>query len=264
MTSTEQLNCFYLDSSLKPASDMLRKCVQDESSPYMFDCGTDPMRQENTGDVKNTARMNDISIQRGITEFHVSGFDGDNVVMRPKVSENSAPKLNPLIDINLTEGFHNGSNVAHQARDQQFNAQMFTVNVDTKSFNEGFQNKSNVFVTDNGPGKSSIPYGQCPEGYSRCQKTGKCIQKCIGCVYRDNMKSREFNEADPCFPEGTYNGITNEGYIKCTCGSQNQYCSDDFVKNIFTTDGMMMSGQKIIMNVGNTNSISELFNFDYL
>ena len=228
MTSTEQLNCFYLDSSLKPASDMLRKCVQDESSPYMFDCGTDPMRQENTGDVKNTARMNDISIQRGITEFHVSGFDGDNVVMRPKVSENNT---NQLIDINLTEGF---------------------------------QNKSNVFVTDNGPGKSSIPYGQCPEGYSRCQKTGKCIQKCIGCVYRDNMKSREFNEADPCFPEGTYNGITNEGYIKCTCGSQNQYCSDDSVKNIFTTDGMMMSGQKIIMNVGNTNSISELFNFDYL
>ena len=137
MTSTEQLNCFYLDSSLKPASDMLRKCVQDESSPYMFDCGTDPMRQENTGDVKNTARMNDISIQRGITEFHVSGFDGDNVVMRPKVSENSAPKLNPLIDINLTEGFHNGSNVAHQARDQQFNAQMFNVNVNTKSFNGG-------------------------------------------------------------------------------------------------------------------------------
>ena len=231
MTSTEQLNCFYLDSSLKPASDMLRKCVQDESSPYMFDCGSDPMSQEMPGDVKNTARMNDISIQRGITEFHVSGFDGDNVVMRPTVSENSAPKLNPLININLTEGF---------------------------------QNKKNVFVTDNGPGKSSVPYGLCPEGYSRCQKTGKCIQKCIGCVYRDNMKSREFNEADPCFPEGTYNGITNEGYIKCTCGSQNQYCSDDFVKNIFTTDGMMMSGQKIIMNVGNTNSISELFNFDYL
>ena len=231
MTSTEQLNCFYLDSSLKPASDMLRKCVQDESSPYMFDCGSDPMRQDMPGDVKNTARMNDISIQRGITEFHVSGFDGDNVVMRPKVSENGVAKLNPLIDINLTEGF---------------------------------QNKNNVFVTDNGLGKSSIPYGQCPEGYSRCQKTGKCIQKCIGCVYRDNMKSREFNEADPCFPEGTYNGITNEGYIKCTCGSQNQYCSDDFVKNIFTTDGMMMSGQKIIMNVGNTNAISDLFNFDYL
>ena len=228
MTSTEQLNCFYLDSSLKPASDMLRKCVQDESSPYMFDCGSDPMRQDMPGDVKNTARMNDISIQRGITEFHVSGFEGENVIMRPKVSENSAPKL---IDINLTEGF---------------------------------QNKKNVFVTDNGLGKSSIPYGQCPEGYSRCQKTGKCIQKCIGCVYRDNMKSREFNEADPCFPEGTYNGITNEGYIKCTCGSQNQYCSDDFVKNIFTTDGMMMSGQKMIMNVGNTNAISELFNFDYL
>ena len=78
------------------------------------------------------------------------------------------------------------------------------------------------------------------------------------------MKSREFNEADPCFPEGTYNGITNEGYIKCTCGSNNQYCSDDFIKNVFTADGMMMSGQKIIMNVGKTNNIDELFNIDYL
>ena len=78
------------------------------------------------------------------------------------------------------------------------------------------------------------------------------------------MKSLEFNEKDPCFPEGTYNGITNEGYIKCTCGNNNKYCSDEFIKNIFTTDGLMMIGQKIVMNVGNTGSIQDLFNFDYL
>ena len=45
------------------------------------------------------------------------------------------------------------------------------------------------------------------------------------------MKSQQFNEADPCFPEGTYNGITNEGYIKCTCGSNNQYCSTTLVND---------------------------------
>ena len=78
------------------------------------------------------------------------------------------------------------------------------------------------------------------------------------------MKSREFNEADPCFPEGVYNGITNEGDIKCTCGKDNKYCSNEFTKNIFTADGMMMVGQKIIMNTGLTRDISDLFNFSQL
>ena len=35
-------------------------------------------------------------------------------------------------------------------------------------------------------------------------------------------------------------------------------------KKMFTTDGMMISGQKIIMNTGLTGKIDELFNFDYL
>jgi hypothetical protein len=225
MTSMEeQMKCFYLDSSLKPASDMLRKCVQNKSSPYIFKCGDDPMRQETSWDLKDTARMNDISIQRGIVDYHV----GDYMNPQNRTSNN----------IKITDSKLN--------------------------FNSGTEGFTNYFVTDNGPGKSSISYGQCPEGYTWCSKTGKCIQKCIGCVYRDNMKSREFNEADPCFPEGTYNGVTNEGYIKCTCGSSNQYCSDDFIKNIFTPDGMMIVGQKIVMNVGNPNSVDSLFNFDYL
>ena len=46
MTSMEeQLKCFYLDGELKPASDMLRKCVGDETSPYRFNCEEDPMKQ---------------------------------------------------------------------------------------------------------------------------------------------------------------------------------------------------------------------------
>ena len=129
---------------------------------------------------------------------------------------------------------------------------------------EGFQNKD-IFITDNGLGESSVPKGQCPEGYSRDLSSGKCIQKCIGCVYRDNMKSREFNEADPCFPNGVYNGITNEGFIKCTCGKNNKHCSENFMENnMFTTEGMMIKGQKIIMNAGLTNPIDKLFNFKYL
>ena len=225
MTSMEkQQECFYLDSDFQPASDMLRKCVTDNTSLPLFNCGDDPMAKVSLSDAKETARMNDISIQRGFSFYNVDNsnvnhFTKDVVSLKPTVS---IPGM------------------------------------------EGFQNSDNIFLTDNGLGKSSVPAGECPEGYSRCEKTGKCIQKCIGCVYRDNMKSRSFNEADPCFPEGTYDGVTNEGHVKCTCGSNNQYCSKDFVKNMYTTDGMMISGQKIIMNTGLTKSIDDLFNFSYL
>ena len=43
MTSMEeQSRCFYLDSELRPASDMLRQCVGDNTSPYRFNCEEDP------------------------------------------------------------------------------------------------------------------------------------------------------------------------------------------------------------------------------
>lgn len=226
MTSMEeQLRCFYLDSELNPASDMLRSCVGDKSSPYRFNCEEDPMKQVLPEDVKETARMNDISIQRGFASYNIdnSNMGGDNVFSKKRL-----------------ETIGDGK--------------------------EGFTNYRDVFVTDNGLGESQIPKDQCPEGYGKCPITGKCIQQCIECVYNDKMKmkSREFNEADPCFPEGIYNGITNEGYIKCTCGKNNRYCSDDFTKNIFTAEGMMMVGQKIIANTGLTRDISDLFNINQL
>ena len=228
MTSMEeQLRCFYLDSELKPASDMLRQCVGDDTSPYRFNCEEDPMKQVSPEDVKETARMNDIAIQRGFASFNV-----DNLNKTEKNPFNTDIKK--------------------------------AVEINGQNLKEGYQNYKNPFLTDNGLGESQIPKGQCPEGYSKCPITGKCIQVCVGCVYRDNMKSREFNEADPCFPNGVYNGITNEGYIKCTCGKDNKYCPDNFVKNIFTTDGMMINGQKIIMNTGLTGGISDLFNLSQL
>jgi hypothetical protein len=215
MTSMEeQSRCFYLDSDYQPASDMLRKCVGDKTSNYRFSCGDDPMRQEMPEDVKETARMNDISIQRGFSYYNVDNHNVNNFSDKTNINKKS---LNTMNNYGV----------------------------------EGFQNQ-NIFITDNGLGESSVPKGQCPEGYSRDLSSGKCIQKCIGCVYRDNMKSREFN------------GLTNEGFIKCTCGRDNKYCSDNFIKNLFTTDGMMISGQKIIMNTGLTKTIDELFNFDYL
>ena len=211
----DQLQCFYLDASSQNASAMLRKCVQDQSSALEFNCRDDPLRQDLPTDVKDTARMNNIAIQRGITENHLTG----------------SGKIH-------TDEPVNGGSI------------------------EGFTSK--MFITNEGPGKTTIPDNQCPEGFSICPKTGKCIQKCQGCIYRDNMKSQQFNEADPCFPEGTYNGITNEGFIKCTCGSSNQYCSEDFIKDVFTPDGMLVFGQKIITNVASPNAVDALFDLGQL
>ena len=52
--------------------------------------------------------------------------------------------------------------------------------------------------------------------------------------------------------------------LKCTCGNNNQYCSNTFIKNLFTSDGMMMMGNSIIMNTGLTDSVNNLFDFDQL
>lgn len=247
MTSMEeQLKCFYLDGELKPASDMLRKCVGDETSPYRFNCEEDPMKQVMPEDVKETARMNDISIQRGFASYNVNNYNEKVDVMpkqkpkpiitKPKPKRESKQVINKKMDLMNRKEDNNGI--------------------------EGFKDFSdweNTFITDTGLGEIQLRDGKCPDGYAKCPITGRCIQKCIGCVYRDNMKSREFNEADPCFPEGVYNGIDNYGNIKCTCGRDNRYCSDKFTNSIFTADGMMMAGKKIIMNTGLTNSINKFF-----
>ena len=124
---------------------------------------------------------------------------------------------------------------------------------------EGF---ANMFVTDNGPGESTIRNNQCPEGYSRTTNGG-CQQVCIGCSYRDNMRSKEFNEYDPCFPEGVYNGTDKNGFTMCTCGANNQYCSHKFTDQ-FTADGNMLIGTRLKNTIGLTDTISKFVDIDSL
>ena len=249
MTSMEdQLKCFYLDAQLKPASDMLRQCVGDNTSPYRFNCEEDPMKQVMPEDVKETAMMNDIAIQRGFASYNVDNYvsDKDSIYMKPKpMIKPLPPKIEPI-----------QKKIVNIPTNKEL--------TETNSGVEGYLNYRDKFITDNGLGEFQPNESKCPEGYGKCPLTGRCIQKCIGCVYRDNMKSREFNEADPCFPNGVYNGITNEGYIKCTCGKDNRYCSDNFINDIFTADGMLMWGKKIIMNTGMTDNIGDLFDIDQL
>jgi len=101
---------------------------------------------------------------------------------------------------------------------------------------EGFTGK--IFIGPDGPGKRTLKKDKCPQGYSWCDKSNKCIQVCMGCKYEDNMKSQDFNEYDPCFPNGVYDGVKNNGTIKCTCGKNNQYCSDNLIEDIFATIGL--------------------------
>lgn len=218
----EQMNCFYLDSSIKPASDMLRKCVGNQNSPYSKDCGDNPYSQETQYDLKDTARMNDIMIQRGMIDYYVNMNYFDNSVKKDSVKSNSLKSKTVVESVGGMEGF----------------------------------------IVDEGPGKTKIQNGECPEGFAK--KNGKCIQVCRHCIYRDNMKSMQYNEADPCFPNGVYDGIDGMGGIKCTCGNNNQYCSDNFIKNLFTSDGMMLMGNSIIMNTGLTDSVNNLFDFEQL
>ena len=257
----DQLKCFYLDAQLKPASDMLRECVGDDTSSYRFNCEEDPMKQVMPEDVKETAMMNDISIQRGFASYNVDNYNEKDINI-PKPKKNTKVKINPVMEnsLNIPKPKKNTKVKINPVMKNSLN-----IPSQTKESNNGiegyknFTDSSNTFLTDTGLGTIQLQDGKCPDGYGKCPVTGRCIQKCIGCVYRDNMKSREFNEADPCFPEGVYDGVDNYGNIKCTCGKDNRYCSDSFTQNIFTADGMMMAGKKIVMNTGLTNSINNFF-----
>ena len=71
-TMQAQMECYYLDGSNQNASDMLRKCVQDKESLYDLNCQDDPYHQDKYGEIKDTARMNDISIQRGMVDNYIA------------------------------------------------------------------------------------------------------------------------------------------------------------------------------------------------
>ena len=102
-----------------------------------------------------------------------------------------------------------------------------------KALVEGFANYD--------PGEFTIMAGECPESYLK-DAYGGCTKVCKNCKVNNGGKSFEFNEFDPCFPNGVYDGIDNYGNIQCTCGKNNQYCPDKKISlyDMFTTDGIMV------------------------
>ena len=121
--------------------------------------------------------------------------------------------------------------------------------------------KDNLFENSNvegftNMGEHYVRPGDCPDGYFWCTKSNKCKQVCMNCKYneRTHGRSKEFNEFDPCFPNrGVYNGITNKGLTKCTCGKNNQYCNE-----IFDAQGGMFVDKVYIMNVGDFGNLGDL------
>lgn len=113
---------------------------------------------------------------------------------------------------------------------QETQKKVSTSNKISLPFFEGYEN----FVTDNGLGKFTLNPDECPDN---CTKyNGTCMQVCADCGYRDKGKteSRDFNEFDPCFPNGVYDGVTNDFQTKCTCGKYNQYCKKtSILDNLF-------------------------------
>ena len=71
-------NCKYLDSSKNPATNMLRECIQDNNS---LNCNENVMKAENL--MKDTTRIDNISLQRGIIDYNISGYTS-NIFPQPK------------------------------------------------------------------------------------------------------------------------------------------------------------------------------------
>jgi len=107
------------------------------------------------------------------------------------------------------------------------------------------------FTDYTGPGESFVQT-TCPESMSLNPYTNECEKLCKNCKISD--KSFEFNEFDPCFPSGVYDGINNKGETMCTCGNRGQYCTNDTLNNIITADGNFINNG-ISMIVGNLSGI---------
>jgi len=190
--------CNYLDMETQSASDMLRKCVGDQSSEKVAPCK------------KYNYRMN-----QDINQMVFDRPQNDNIYSSSDMLQKQGSKLSEP-SVSGVEGV------------------------------EGFQNFNDYRTGElyHGPGESFVPFDQCPVGFEVCPKSGKCVQKCMNCKLNVDNKSQEFNEADPCFPEGVYAGIDNLGNTRCTCGQNGQYCSDSYIQkkmnDIFTADGTMI------------------------
>ena len=83
-----------------------------------------------------------------------------------------------------------------------------------KMYNKNTEGFTNGGFSGNLSGESYVNKNKCPVGHTYDGKG--CRQICTHCTYRDNEpSSRSMNEADICEPQGMFNGIDENGYVKC-------------------------------------------------
>ena len=154
-------------------------------------------------------------------------------------------------------------NLERPSGDNVQNNLLHTLSTDTVStdtvlrVNKGLRSTKSIEGFTN-LGESYVEPGSCPDGYYYCDVAQKCIQVCQNCKFNEKKytKSKEFNEGDPCFPNGVYNGIDNQGNTMCTCGSKGQYCND-----IFDAQGGMVTDGVYIVNVGDYFNVGSLASY---
>lgn len=180
------------------------------------------------------------TLDKDIFSFVIERPQGDNI------QETLSHSLNNVSGSQKKDNLQEVDNSERVANEQMFQ----NPNI------EGFTNM----------GESYVRPGDCPDGYFRCPKSGRCVQVCMNCKYNQRTygRSKEFNEGDPCFPNnGVYNGITNDGYTKCTCGLNGEYCneSNHFMGELFDAQGGLYANNKYIMNVGDFNFLGRVASY---
>lgn len=94
-------------------------------------------------------------------------------------------------------------------------------NITNNNISEGTINGSSLieaFSSDMSKmgGVSYVPNGECPDGYSSDGKA--CIKVCNNCNYNDKngyFGRSYFQSNNICGQYGTFNGVTDNGYINC-------------------------------------------------
>ena len=103
---------------------------------------------------------------------------------------------------------------------------------------EGFSNGGN---SDNS-GIGHLPNGVCPDGHTFDGKG--CRQICTHCTYRDNEpSSRSINEADICEPHGMFNGIDENGYVKCLSKNKD---TDFYPVDFYSANAVLVTTNPIL------------------
>ena len=104
---------------------------------------------------------------------------------------------------------------------------------------EGFTNGG---FSGNLSGESYVNNKECPVGHTYDGKG--CRQICTHCTYRDNEpSSRSINEADICEPHGMFNGIDENGYVKCLSKNKD---TDFYPVDFYSANAVLVTTNPIL------------------